>query len=346
VGLCIGFSAVMAKAAGTILFDIFGVPFQTGILIVVGLSCVYTTFGGLRASVLTDAFQFATFAILMPVMFLWILAFRVPEGPAGFVHQAVVTTGAGWDATSSTQIVGLVVAFLLGETLIPPYVNRALASKTTRTSRNSFLLAGAFSSLWFAIMIGLGIASRGIVLTGTHEDSVLITLVKTTMPLPCHALLLIVLMAIVMSTLDSLLNAGAVSFAQDVAGAWVPLSDHQTLMVGRAATVLLGGTTALAAILSETIVPGIIAGLLICYNLWAPAILPALILGLWLKRPRPAAGILSILAGATSAVILGFQGPKSKVTALGIPAIILALLIGLAAYAVGHWLIPHRKERP
>jgi len=346
VGLCIGFSAVMAKAAGSILYDIFGVHFRAGILIVVGLSCLYTTFGGLRASVVTDAFQFSTFAILMPLMFLWILAFRVPEGPSGFIRQASIATQAGWDATSPAQVIGLVVAFLLGETLIPPYVNRALASKTTRTSRNSFLLAGAFSSLWFAVMIGLGIAARGIVLTGTHEDSVLITLVKTTMPMPCHALLLVVLMAIVMSTLDSLLNAGAVSFAQDVAGAWVPLSDQKTLMVGRMATVLMGVTAASAAILSQTAVPRIIDGLLVCYNLWAPAILPALVLGLWLKNPRPAAGSLSILAGATAAIILELPMPKSKVTAMGIPSIVLALSIGLAAYAVGHWLIPNRSEKP
>ena len=287
VGLCTGFSAVMAKAAGRIVSDVFGVPFLVGVLVVVVLTCLYTTFGGLRASVLTDDFQFVTFAILMPAVFLWVLVFRVPGGPAEFVQQAVTATRQGSGATPPAEVLGLIVAFLLGETLIPPYANRALASKTTQASRDSFLLAGVFSVIWFTVMVALGVAARGIVLTGTHEDSVLITLVKATMPSPCHALLLVVLMAIVMSSLDSLLNAGAVSFARDVADAWVTLSDHGTLLVARAATVLIAVVAALAAILSEAEVPRIIDGLLICYNLWAPAILPALVLGLWIKQPRP-----------------------------------------------------------
>jgi len=340
VGLCTGFSAVMAKAGGSIVKDVFGTPFWVGVLVVVTLTCLYTTFGGLRASVVTDDFQFATFAIMLPAMFLWILAFRVPGGSAGFVHQVLIATRAGWDAASPSEVVGLVLAFLLGETVIPPYANRALASKTTRVSRNSFLLAGVFSVIWFTVMAALGIAARGIVPFGTHEDAVLITLVKATMSPPWHAMLLVVLMAIVMSSLDSLINAGAVCLARDVAGTLVRLSDGRALYVGRVATVLIAATAALAAILSVEKVPRIIDGLLICYNLWAPAILPALVLGLWVKRPRPAAGILSVSTGAGAAVLLEFVVPKAVVAAMEIPSILVALLIALAAYAVGHWLIP------
>jgi SSS family solute:Na+ symporter len=190
VGLCVGFSAVMAKAAGGIVRDVFGTHFWVGALIVVSLTCLYTTFGGLRASVITDDFQFVTFAILLPAMFLWILAFKAPGGSSGFVQQALVATKEGWTATSWPSIVGLVLAFLLGETLIPPYANRALASRTTLVSRDSFLLAGAFSVIWFTVMAGLGIAARGIVLGGTNEDSVLITLVSATMPPVWHSMLL------------------------------------------------------------------------------------------------------------------------------------------------------------
>lgn len=346
VGLCAGFSAVMAKAAGSIVKDVFGTPFWVGVAIVVTLTCLYTTFGGLRASVITDDFQFATFAILLPALFLWVLAFRTPGGAAGFVQQALTATRAGWEAASPAQVVGLIVAFLLGETLIPPYANRALASRTTQVSRDSFLLAGAFSVIWFTTMVALGIAARGIVPAGTEGDSVLVTLVTATMSPPWHAMLLVVLMAIVMSSLDSLLNAGAVCLARDVVGTMRRLSDNEALVVGRVATILIAVAAAAAAILSEAAVPTIIDGLLICYNLWAPAILPALVLGLWVKRPRPAAGILSILAGAGTAVTLTFPVPKSKVAAMGIPAIVLAVLIALAAYAVGHWLIPRRGARP
>jgi SSS family solute:Na+ symporter len=344
VGLCAGFSAVMAKAAGSIARDVFGTHFWVGVLIVTTLTCMYTTFGGLRASVVTDDFQFATFAILLPAMFLWILAFKVPDGGTGFVRQAVTATREGWGAASWPEVLGLVVAFLLGETLIPPYANRALASRTTQVSQKSFLQAGAFSVIWFTVMAGLGIAARGIVLSGTNEDSVLVTLVTATMPPVWHAMLLVVLTAIIMSSLDSLLNAGAVCVSRDLVGTMTPLSDRGALYVGRGATVGIAVAAAGAAVLSETDVPGIIDGLLVCYNLWAPAILPAVILGLWIKRTRPAAGVLSILAGAGSAAAMELPALKARVEVTGIPSIVLALTVGLFAYAVGHWLVPHRGE--
>jgi Na+/proline symporter len=68
VGLCVGFAAVMAKAGGGVLKNIFGLPHWSSVVIVVGVTALYTTFGGLRASVITDAFQFSAFAILLPVI--------------------------------------------------------------------------------------------------------------------------------------------------------------------------------------------------------------------------------------------------------------------------------------
>lgn len=342
VGLCTGLAAVMAKAGGTIVADVVGTPFWVGVVVVVGLTCAYTTFGGLWASVMTDAFHFAAFALFVPILFFWIVTFHVQGGPAAFAHEAVVATRAGWQASSTAQVVGLVVAFLLGETLIPPYAHRALASKTTRVSRNSFLLAGGFSVVWFTLMVALGVAARGIVLAGTHKDSVLTALVKTAFPLPCHALLLVVLMAIVMSSLDSLLNAGAVSFAQDLVHLLFKTSDRQSLIVGRVATVAIAVTAGLAA----TAVPGIIQGLLFCYNVWAPAILPALILGLCGTRPRAGAGILSMVAGGGAAILLQVDPAKAWIDAAGIPAIVLSLVVSVAAYAGGHWLAPRRGVSP
>ena len=67
VGICTFFAAVMAHAGGVVLTDIFNLPSWSCVTIVVGVTALYTTFGGLRASVITDAFQFSSFAILLPI---------------------------------------------------------------------------------------------------------------------------------------------------------------------------------------------------------------------------------------------------------------------------------------
>jgi SSS family solute:Na+ symporter len=337
----------MAKAGGDVLTSIFGLPHWSSVIIVVGIAAIYTTFGGLRASVITDAFQFSAFAVLLPLTLLWILFFHSGGGFSTFAEQASAATSEGLKATPVIEIVALLVAFLLGETLIPPYANRALASKTTRVSRNGFVLAGCFSVAWFVVMAALGIAARDVITlpqieamtpNGKEmEDFVLLTLFKSTMPAAGYALLLVVLISIIMSSLDSLLNAGAVAFTQDIVKPYKNLQDHAALNVGRSATVII----ALIAAAGAVAVDSIINGLLVCYAIWAPAILPALIIGLWVKRPRPLAGILSMGSGSIVAVTLwvtfNFILPgktETEIARIIIPALAAAVL----AYVAGHWI--------
>jgi len=328
VGLCAGFSAVMASAGGVVLMDVFSLPKWSAVTIVVAVTALYTTFGGLRASVVTDAFQFAAFALFLPATLVLVLVFHLGAGGAGFVADAGAATARGFGSMSVREILGLVALLLLGETLIPPYANRALASGTTRISRNGFVLAGIFSVMWFVVMISLGVAARGVIDEGTSEDNVLLNLVKTIMPAEGYALLLVVLVSVVMSSLDSLLNAGAVSFAEDVVKPFGRLSDATKLNVGRCATVVIAAVAGAAAVS----VPSIIGGLLICYTIWAPAILPALILGLWVKRPRPLAGILSMGVGTVVAITFQIVGTSDN------KPIIPSLAAALVAYGLGHWL--------
>jgi len=335
VGLCAGFSAVMASAGGVVLMNVLNLPKLSAVTIVVTVTALYTTFGGLRASVITDAFQFTAFAILLPVTLLLILFFHLVGGVGGFVAQAGAATASGFGSISVTEILGLAALFLLGETLIPPYANRALASGTTGISRNGFVLAGIFSVMWFIVMISAGVAARGVIAEGTGEDDVLLHLVKSIMPAEGYALLLVVLVSVVMSSLDSLLNAGAVAFAEDVIEPFAPLGDRAKLTIGRCATVAIAAVAGGAAVA----VPSVIKGLLICYTIWAPAILPALILGLWVKRPRPLAGILSMGTGTVVAVLFQFVGTSDY------KAIIPSLGAALAAYGLGHWLEALLRER-
>jgi SSS family solute:Na+ symporter len=353
VGLCAGLGAVMAKAGGDVLTSIFGLPHWSSVIVVVGITALYTTFGGLRASVITDAFQFTAFAILLPLTLLWILFFHSGGGLSAFAEQASTATGEGLAATPAIEIVALLAAFLLGETLIPPYANRALASKTTQVSRNGFVLAGCFSVAWFVVMAALGIAARDVITLPQIEamtpkgkeieDFVLMTLFKSTMPAAGYALLLVVLISIIMSSLDSLLNAGAVAFTQDIVKPHMTLQDKAALSVGRSATIVIALTAAAGAVAVDSI----INGLLVCYAIWAPAILPALIIGLWIKRPQPLAGILSMGAGSVVAVTLWVTfnfilhwKTETEIARLIIPALAAAIL----AYGLGHW-IQTKSER-
>ena len=329
VGLCAGFAAVMAKAGGDVLRDMFELPPWSSVIVVAGITVLYTTFGGLRASVITDAFQFSTFAVLLPLVLLFILAGSSWDvGP--LTAEARTATAQSIQSISIVEVIGLIAAFFLGEMLIPPYANRALASRTTNISRYGFILAGAFSAFWFLVMVALGISARTVLPEGTDGDYVLAGLLKSVMPNYGYALLLAALISVVMSSLDSLLNAGAVAFTQDIVRPFVRINDRASLIVGRCATIAIAATAAGAALA----VQDIIDGLLICYTIWAPAILPVLIAGLWIKKPRPLAGISSMLVGSAVAILFSV----AKFEAFEIPTIIPAMAAAIFAYAVGHWI--------
>jgi SSS family solute:Na+ symporter len=339
VGLCTGFAGVVIKAGGQLISDTMGLPLWSAVIVVGGVTTLYTTFGGLRASVVTDAFQFMAFSVLIPIILIVLIMSLSQDGQA-FFSQASDPTRYGGGSMSFIDLIGWVTAFLLGETLIPPYANRALASRSTQVSRNAFVLAGGFSAAWFTVMITLGILAATSPVLVDHiatlpadaqEDAVLMAFVRLKLPPLFHSLLLVVLMSIVMSSLDSLLNAGAVAFTRDMIQSYRKLDDKQALAVGRSATVLIATGAAVGALK----VPGILAGLRICYSIWAPAILPVLFLGLWLKRPRPLAGILSMGIGTLMAILFEFVLPWFWPHLSVVPGILPALGAALLAYGVG-----------
>ncbi len=162
VGLCAGFAAVMVSALVDVVTGLFHIPAWVVAALAVVATTLYTAFGGLKASVMTDALQFTLFSILMPAVFLYELIWCLQNSAVTFTHELVTATSEGFHSTPVVEIVGFVVAWLLGETAIPPYANRALATQTTQSSRNSFILGGLFSVLWFTIMISLGVVGMGV----------------------------------------------------------------------------------------------------------------------------------------------------------------------------------------
>jgi len=337
--LCTLFAAVMISAGGRILENMLGWPKWVIVALVAIVTTSYTTFGGLRASVITDAYHFALHAFLFSGILLYELLTHFQGGSASFAQEAVAATADGFRTATFLEIVTFIVAFLLGETLIPPYANLALASRTTQVSRISFVLAGCFSVVWFAVMIAIGIVARPLVAGDPSEDFVLLKLVKATAPHAAYALMSVALLSVILSSLDSLLNAGAVVFTQDVLRRFTVRQDSAALTAGRYSTILIAAVASGLAVF----VPSVIKGLLVCYGIWAPAILPAAIIGLWTKRPRPLAAFLSMIVGTTVGAAVGivfllYQQGQGRVSKVETPAILPALVCSLLAYLIGHRL--------
>jgi SSS family solute:Na+ symporter len=325
VGVMVGFTAVMGKIGGAMLQSITGWPLGICLIAVTGTTALLTFTGGLRATVATEALQFSFFSLIVPVLLL-VAVWGQPTSLEQHAAKAWELTAAGFDSMSGWALFGILVSFLLGEVLLPPYANRALAAKTGEASVTGFVGAGLFTVVWLGIVAVLGIVAHSILPVDTAADNVFIAMGSTLLPSGLYGCLLAAVIAIVMSSQESVLNSGAVSFVRDVVGVLHAPSEKNALLTVKLSTL---GIAALAIYVAQ-FAPSIIDGLLIIYAIWAPAMVIPLLGALFSWRASKASGWLSILMGAGTSLAwsLWLHEPG------GVPAI----LVGLAGSTLGFFL--------
>jgi len=326
VGILIGFTAIMGKIGGAMMQSITGWPLLLCISLVTGTTALLTFTGGLRATVATEAFQFSLFSIIVPIMLLlavWHSPISLDEHSA----KAWALTSSGFDSLSSIALFGVLLSFLLGEMLLPPYANRALAAKTSKGSVSGFVMAGGYTIVWGGLVSVLGVLAHAYLPNSTPADSVFIAMGKQLLPAGVYGVLLAAVIAIVMSSQESVLNSGAVSFVKDIVELFSSPSEKTALLLGKIATLGIAGL----AIYVAQFAPSIIDGLLILYSMWAPTIIIPLVAALFGLRTTPTSGWLSMLLGASSSLIwqMGLHEPA------GVPAILVGMACSLLGFLIG-----------
>ncbi|WP_421844860.1 sodium:solute symporter family protein [Mycobacterium sp.] len=293
VGLCAGVLGAQALAIGTILHATLDTPILVSVVFGMGVVILYSSFGGVWAVIQTDMLQFVFLGTLLPVAML--IGLQHVGGPTGLFAKLPATHLTVFGDFTPVHFVGLFLALFLGEMLAPPYVQRALATRDSRQARNGYATAGAFSFLFFFISATLGLIAL-VLYPGTTSDDALPTVLRNLMPVGTQGLVIAALLAIVMSSASSFLNATAVVLTADL---YMPLraqtvSSSRRLMIERTTSVVVGA----AATIFALSVPSIVDALLYAYTLWAPTmIIPlcgALLFGV---RSMPAA-LSAISAGA------------------------------------------------
>ena len=332
VGLCIGFTAIMGKIGGQLLSTVTGLSVPLSIALITLITALYTFTGGIRAVIANDGVQFIWFSLIIPAMAL-LAYFKCPASTHEVAAKAMELTRAGFSGMTGMQIFGVLVSFLLGETLTPPYANRALAAKTESASRTGFILAGLYCPVWLGICAVLGVYGHFFLPAGVAADDVFLGVGKYLLNGLFYGGLLAAVIAIVMSSQESVMNSASVALVRDIIGLNGKLTDRQQLIWGRTGTI---GVALIATVVAQY-APSIIDGLLICYSIWAPGVLLPFLLGLYVKNTRPMAGWLAMLCGAAVSIV--WQ------TALKEPMGIPAILVGLAA-SFGGWLIGQTFGKP
>jgi SSS family solute:Na+ symporter len=158
VFLCAGIVGAQVGAMRHIFNVFLDVEPIWGILIGCGIVIAYSTVGGMRAVVLTDVVQFCLLAVGIPVALVFGLVklggFSAIKAAAPAGHFSIPAEGMTIGAFLS-----LFLTFLLGETLVPPYVQRLFMAKDPTHTARGTMLSGIFSIPFFAITGAIGLVA-------------------------------------------------------------------------------------------------------------------------------------------------------------------------------------------
>ncbi|MEW8217477.1 MAG: sodium:solute symporter family protein [Candidatus Thiodiazotropha taylori] len=320
--LSIGFVAVMAKAGGGIIAGLLDVSQLQGMLIITIVGVLYALTGGLKAVIVTEAFQFVIIVSAISILLL-LSSVNLNISGAEVFDKAVSDTRNTMQSFSLIALLGLFLTFFFGEMLIPPYANRSLASRSKSESKSGFMFAGIFSVFWFLSVVLIGVFGS-IAIGDDGSEGVLLRLSDLVLPSGLKGLLVVALAAIVMSTQESVLNAGSVSYVRDFQNLLAPSSDRNQLVSGRIATLCIGiGGLALALY-----TPSIIATLLISYSVWAPAVAIPLVWGVMGLPINATVGKFAMIGGLLFSLyaVLYIDGASENG---------MAIFVGIAGNLVG-----------
>ena len=319
--LCAGIMGAQVGAMGYVFNLFLGMDKMLGVFIGCGIAITYATVGGMRAVVFTDILQFLVLGVGIP------LALWMGMDKAGGLDA--VLSAAGPERLAPLGSMGLLalgslfLSFLLGETLVPPYVQRLMIGKSVAHTARGTLWSGLFSIPFFAISGGIGLVAFALA-PDLDPNLALPYVVQQALPVGLRGLVVAGIISVVMSSADSFLNGAAVCLTSDVV---LPLrrdslSERARLNLAKAATLVTG----LLSIVFALAIESILDILLYAYNFWAPVILPPLVAAFFGVRAGSGLFLASAAVGLACTLVWN--------TLLGGPAGIDGLIVGVFGNAL------------
>lgn len=346
-------------ATGKAFEDFLQVNYFTGALIGFGIVILYIFFGGFVAVAWSDLFQgslmFLGLVLLPPIAWL-----MIEEGPSLFAALRQIDPGL-LNIWGSGGLTGLNIATLLGYALIglgflgsPQIFVRFMSIKNEAEINKGRWVAIAFTLLTDTAAVTIGLIGRYLfteagadpeAILGNNGEGVLIQVVEHVFPLIIVSVYIAVVLAAIMSTVDSLLVVASSAVIRDIyQQIFRPdLEVAQLTGISRVVTILMA-LVALAVALGVAITTPdrtIFWFVIFGWSGIAATFCPVLILSLFWPDYTEKGAMASMITGFLSVPFFKFIVPQiggigpyiDKLDVLG-PSFLLAMIAG---YLVSSW---------
>jgi len=322
---CVGVLGAQVRAIGLVGSYLFAAPAALCSLIGFAVLLVYSTLGGLRASVRSDFLQilFLAFGLLAGLAAASVRLGGLAGLKARLPESFLSLTGK----MSAPQIVSAMSAFAVGEMLCPPSVQRMLLSRNPARVRAATLLSALVSIPFFAVTGFIGLYARSLGTTGNPAFA-MPSLLSGVLFFPLGALICAAMLCVYLSSGGAFLSSCAACLTEDL----LPFFRHSCpddaaqLRTIRISNVVCG----LAALALAMSFDDVLSILVFSYSFWAPVVLVPLVAALY-GRGLCASRFFACCAIACAALI-GWR-------AAGSPFGVSPLIAGLFADIVAFWAL-------
>ena len=298
------------------------------------VAIVYTVFGGIKAVIYTDTFQWGILMVGLICVGIPIAYFSLGgwEAISAVLPDRFLSmTNISWVQFANWFITILPIWFV-GMTLY----QRIYACKDEKTAKKAWYIAGLFEWPIMAFMgIALGLLARvgaeqGLFLAdgyataaGMDPEIGLPLLLKSILPVGLMGLMVSAYFSAIMSTADSCLLAASGNFVTDILG--MKENNPNAIKVSQIITFAIG----LVAILIASFMTSVLDLMLLSYAFMVSGLLVPVLGMLWSKKKKPLAALMAMLFGGFSTLLLTFFEVNIP---LGFDPILIGVLISLFLY--------------
>ncbi|MDR1666030.1 MAG: hypothetical protein LBR62_03255 [Puniceicoccales bacterium] len=255
------------KALGYWLASFYPLTYTQSLWLCAGLTVLYSAFGGIKGVTITDVLQFFLIVLGLPIV-------------AWFGVRSV----GGWDNIRTvlpkeklnpfahpklfSEYIPMFLIFAI-PTFSPHVSQRLLMARTVRQAKWAFYnLALLWIPLLFTMTL-IGLAAR-VRTPGIPAGQAFGSIALTLLPSGFKGLAVIGILAVIMSSADSVINTVGVLFAHDIVNPLLKnrLNSHQQMILARWACLLVGGLGIWSALGTEDLL-----GMKLMRRLiWAPTL--------------------------------------------------------------------------
>ena len=343
----IGLTAAQLKVSASILEVMLGMDYNTALVLVAVLICVYSMLGGMWGVALTDALQLimvvAGMCLTVPFVIHLAGGFRQVAEQVSPETLSLTAGIGGWG-----QILGYVLLFFMAFSSGEEVVSACYGAENRTAVRRGSLLAGGLVLLLSGIPVLLGLCTQALYQMNVLSPGVmnamdqsgryaLPALAATTMPPIAVGVLFAGILSAAMSSADSaLLGAGSV-YGNDIYRVYVNPEADGKKVVAVARVAMIFGT--IASFLTAIYAGDILSVIVFSLALRAAGSFFPYVFGHFWKRSSNIACIASLITG-TVAYLMAIR----KV--LYIPAlntIFPPVILSAIAFFFFSWLFPDRR---